>query len=255
MLNFRTFYTKPIDRMFGGMLSEDWHSLGAFVLPRDINEFGYATPRKFDLTMSSEYGGGGSLTSRCDQVCAVELPGASSSAVDECVQKCEADKPMVLFPNIGYRQQLYAALYSALYAPGNTDMTLIHKMRIWVDGSEGAISDAAFPDPADQVRFYDPASGFTYIARRFGTEKIDGRDVETGIASRMLEHANDLVLQSYKLKGTGLDAEGYPDLYLNADGQPELSDEYYSKAGELVRYVGLIDAIRQIGHIFGDGPY
>jgi hypothetical protein len=166
----------------------------------------------------------------------------------------------VLFPNIGYMQQLYASIFSALYARENTDMTLIHKMRIWIDGIEANISDVAFPDAQDQIRFYDPASGFTYIARSFGTESIDGRTIDRGIASRMMQRANQLVTLSYVVQKDAqgnpvLDEYGRPALILDAQGQPQPLETFESKQGELSRYVGLVDAIRQLGHILGEGPY
>jgi hypothetical protein len=166
----------------------------------------------------------------------------------------------VLYPNIGYLQELYSAIFSALYARENTDMTLIHKMRIWVDGVEGNISDAAFPKPEDQLRYHDPGSGFTYIARRFGPEKIDGRDVERGIASRVLQRANQLMALSYVVTLDAnnkpvLDQYGRPTLVLDANGQPQLLPAGQSKHGQLLRYVGLVDSIRQLGQILGQGPY
>ena len=42
------------------------------------------------------------------------------------------------------------------------------------------------PD-SQQVRFTDPASGYTYVARKYGAEDIDGKQVDRGIAARMLQ--------------------------------------------------------------------
>jgi hypothetical protein len=44
-------------------------------------------------------------------------------------------------------------------------------------------------------------------------------------------------------------------LILDAQGQPQPLDTFDSKMGELVRYVGLVDGVRQLGHILGQGPY
>ncbi|HNZ23246.1 MAG TPA: hypothetical protein PKL24_13980 [Polyangiaceae bacterium] len=234
-LNFRSDMPEAFDRLFGGMLAEDWQAIGMWV--DNNNQPGQpAIPAMLDLMNKGE-------------------PTRPAGA-------------KVLYPNLGYMQQLYASIFSALYARENTDMTLIHKMRIWIDGVEGNISDAAFPDEKDeggsegrtyQVRFYHPGSGFTYIARSFGAENIDGRQVDRGIASRMLQRANQLVTLSYVVKKEQgkpvFDKYGRPELILDAQGQPQPLDPNESKIGELTRYVGLIDAVRQLGHILGQGPY
>jgi len=226
-LNFRSDLPEAFDRLFGGLLAEDWQALGMWV--KDTQPGQPAVPKMLDLM-------------------SVEQPPS------------RPDGAKVLYPNVGYMQQLYAAIFSALYARENTDMTLIHKMRIWIDGVEANISDVAFPETDEQIQFYDPASGFTYIARRFGEEEIDGRMVDMGIASRMMARANDLLALSYVVErdtegNPVIDEYGRPVLVLDENGQPQPLDTYESKQGDLVRYVGLIDAVRQLGHILGQGPY
>jgi hypothetical protein len=121
-------------------------------------------------------------------------------------------------------------------------------MRVWLLGHDSAVE---IPE-AQQARFYDPASGFTYIARRYGKELVDGKEVEQGIASRMLAHANDLIAESYVIEPGVVDEFGSPSLVLDVDGlAQELPD---GRIGELGRYVGLLDAARQIGHKLGYGP-
>jgi hypothetical protein len=222
-LNYRSDMPEAFDRFFGGLLAEDWGSMAPYVVnpkPGDGMQ-----PRFIDLTAA--------------------VPVREAGA-------------QLMHPNIGYLQQLYSAIFSALYARENTDMTLIHKMRIWIDGVEGNISDAAFPKPEHQLKFYDPGSGFTYIARRFGNELIDGRVTERGIASRVMQRANQLVMQAYEVEldpNTNeplLDVTGLPTLKL-VDGQPVVKDG--QRRAELVRYVGLIDSIKQLGLWLGYGPY
>ena len=227
-VNFRSDLPEAFDRLFGGLLAEDWQALGMWV-PGETPQGAPAVPAMLDL---------------------MEVENAPSRPAGA----------KVLFPNVGYSQQLYAAIFSALYARENTDMTLVHKMRIWIDGVEANISDVAFPGAENQIRFYHPGSGFTYIARRFGTEEIDGRQVERGIASRMMARANQLVTLSYVVVKDAqgqpvLDEYGRPELVLDAQGQPQPLETFDSKMGELSRYVGLVDGVRQLGHILGQGPY
>ncbi|MBI5532709.1 MAG: hypothetical protein HY898_08350 [Deltaproteobacteria bacterium] len=224
-LNFRSDMPQAFDRVLGALLAEDWASLAPYVMNTAPGTA--AVPIQLNVE---------------DITKPVERPAGAK----------------ILYPNVGYLQQLYSAVFSMLYARENTDMTLVHKMRIWVDGVEGDISDAAFPAPKDQLKFYDPGSGFTYIGRRFGNEQIDGRAVERGISSRVLQRANDLVIQAYVVQldtnnQPVLDETGKPTLVLDADGQPQVKDG--ARRAQLSRYVGLIDSIRQLGHWLGQGPY
>jgi hypothetical protein len=98
-------------------------------------------------------------------------------------------------------------------------------------------------------------TGFRYDANRFGTETIQGRDVETGIASRMLQRANELVVAGYQVKELNgapvLDAFGEPELVL-VNGAPVVKAA--DQVAALRRYIGLLDGLRQVGNIYGEGP-
>lgn len=218
-LNFRSDLPKAVDRLLGGLLAEDWEAVAPWVSPADGK-----TPiiRMLDLTS------------------------------DEPSRDADA---RILFPNIGYKQQLAAAMFTAIFSRLGTDMALINKTRIWLDGELGP----SYVSESEQVRFRDPQSGYTYIARKYGAETIDGKPVDRGIAARMIQHANDLLAASYEVE---VDADGHPVtdsfgrpvLVLDADGQPIPEPADTSKLGELTSYVGLLDATRQIGRMLGDGP-
>jgi hypothetical protein len=51
-----------------------------------------------------------------------------------------------------------------------------------------------------------------------------------------------------------LDGYGAPILALDGSGQPVALDPDTSEIGSLTRYIGLLDAARQIGHKLGYGP-
>ena len=145
----------------------------------------------------------------------------------------------VLFPNVGYKQQLGALIFAQIYSRLNTDMSLVNKLRVWIDGQNGQIDVPL----EQQVRFYDPQSGYTYIARKYGSEIIDGKTVDKGIASRMVQHANALVIASYVVERdeTGhvvLDEFGCPKVQHDVDGEPELLPPDQTRVGEL-------DAVRR----------
>ena len=188
----------------------------------------------------------------------------------------------LLFPNIGYRQQSIAAILSGIYSR-DVDMTLVNKMRIYVDGIDGNLSKLTIPDD-QQVRFYNPNTGFTYIARKFGPQEIDGKTVDSGIGARMLQYANILQAAAFEVEtddgsvtGTPVfDKYGAPTLVLRdndgaiaANGTPGYKPRQKADGSAILprptnpqvptivrhdRYVGMMDATRQIGLIFGAGP-
>ena len=134
-------------------------------------------------------------------------------------------------------------------------MNLMNKMRIWIDGQVGGITIA----DAQQTRFTDPLSGYTYVARKYGTETIDGKSVEKGIASRMIAHANAILAAAYVVSLDSsnkpiLDSYGRPTLVLDGNGQPQQSSSLAPTWQDLVNYVGLLDGVKQIETNLGFGP-
>jgi len=53
-----------------------------------------------------------------------------------------------------------------------------------------------FPD-SEKVAWRDPQSGQLYVAHSYGTEEIDGKTVQRGIAARVLEWMNVLTAKAY----------------------------------------------------------
>jgi hypothetical protein len=218
-ISFRSDLAPAVDRLLGGLLSEDWETVAPWVAPSDGKA---PAVRLLDLT--------------------AEVPARDAGA-------------RIVFPNVGYKQQLAAVMFSAVFSRLGTDMALVDKLRVWVAGGNGAV---ILPDE-EQIRFRDPESGYTYIARRYGTETIDGKVVEKGIASRMLQHANDLLAASYEVErdaagAPALDAYGSPTLVKDAGGQPIPLDPDKSELAALRSYVGLVDSVREIGVKLTDGP-
>jgi hypothetical protein len=164
---------------------------------------------------------------------------------------------MSVFPNIGYNQQIPTIIYAFLFGRMNGDLTLSNKLRVWVEGS---ISGELDVPEAEQVRFTDPLSSITYVARRFGTESVDGRDIERGIASRMLEHANELLTQTYQVEVDSdnagvVDEFGRPTLSRDTAGDPVPTEAFEDSNLKLRRYIGLLDANVQISTLIGHGPF
>ncbi|AKU96366.1 hypothetical protein AKJ09_03030 [Labilithrix luteola] len=213
MISFRNDLPDSVDRMLGGLLSEDWEAIAPYVT-------GDASGGLYGFEMTDK---------------AFTRPQGA----------------MLVFPNVGYKQELSMAIYGATFSRLSSDMTLVNKMRI------SALGDATPTIPGTrEVRFTNPESGITYVASSYGTETIDGRSIDHGIGSRMLGHANDLLAQAYKVvtDASGapvLDENGEPKLVLDESGKPITTGPDAILAFR--RYMGLVDATRQIGRAL-DGP-
>jgi hypothetical protein len=210
-ISFRTDTPHAIDRLLGGLLSEDWETIAP-----SLNADG--TSHKV------------------------------LSLVDKDPSKLTrpADRKGILFPNIGYANQLGAGIYGLLFSRFSTDMVLAQKLRIRYEGDNVPV----VPNER-KAAFSDPITGYRYLATRYGTETIPGRGaVEKGIASRMLERANDLLNDAYVTTGNP-NAYGERQVVLT-DGLPEVKDPVAEK--NLRRYIGFLDAMRQVGNLLGGGP-
>ncbi|MCC6214950.1 MAG: hypothetical protein IT376_08785 [Polyangiaceae bacterium] len=215
--NFRSDFKIAVDRFLGGLLAEDWETTAPWVVapgPTAEGGLAFASPQLLPLAASSPTRPVGSVP---------------------------------VFPNIGYKSQLATVVFAHLFARLNTDMELVNKLRVYIDGLDhlGAVPDA------DQVRFTDPGSGFTYVAIRGEADTVAGKAIDRGVGSRMLAHANALLAKAYTVQ-----RDGSNQPILDQYGRPTLlsSGPVDGVAWEgLRRYVGLVDATRQVGRHL-DGP-
>jgi hypothetical protein len=150
----------------------------------------------------------------------------------------------VIFPNLGYKTQIATALWTVAYATLAGDMSLQNKTRIWIDGNYTNIN---IPD-SQKILMTDPTTGYTYVAGKYGRETIDGKSVELGIGSRMLEHANALIAGAYIVQRDGsgkpiLDVHGRPYLILDGNGFPQAAGNVSTAA--VNRYIQVVDAMKE----------
>lgn len=208
-VSWRTDVPHAVDRLIGGIMSEDWEAVGPSLGGNGLQQFPIYNVNPTQL---------------------VRPEGAA-----------------ILFPNVGYAQQTTMAIYAMLFSRASSDLTLVNKMRIQQDGDNGAI-----PPDGQRVAFLDPLTGTRYLALKFGTETINGRAVEKGIASRMLQRANELAQVAYGTEAAPLVAD--PDTgeltYPVTNGLPVPT----GNTEQLRRYVGLLDVVRQVSKILGTGP-
>ena len=152
-------------------------------------------------------------------------------------------------PGFGWNEQLYAMVWGTMFFPTSWSRTFINDARITALASE-TISWPAL----ETYTFIDPATNITYKARTTGTEKLFGVDHEKSIGARMLEWANNLVLEAYVVEtDTGgfyvFNPDGTPKLKLT-NGKPTLNPDFPGGDVALARYVANIETMRQLVSTF-----
>ena len=119
----------------------------------------------------------------------------------------EASNTAVLDPQVDWEQQKFLIANTLLYVPENQKQRWINMMRIW---EMGADTDPGFEN---RIEFHHP-NGKIYVAKTYGKEMVFGKEVQKGIAARVLEYANGLLKAAYLTNnGRDLDNDGNPDWY------------------------------------------
>jgi hypothetical protein len=115
---------------------------------------------------------------------------------------------VVVDPQVGWEQQKFLIAWTMMYLPENQQQWWIDQLRIWEFGVD---ADPAFEN---RIEFHNP-QGKSYVARSFGKETIFGKEVHRGVAARVLEYANELLVQAYETTdGPDVDGDGEPDWYI-----------------------------------------
>jgi hypothetical protein len=124
----------------------------------------------------------------------------------------------VIDPQIGWEQQKFLIAQTLMYLVDNERTEWFDMMRLWRLGSD---ADPAF---TNRIEFHDP-SGQVWVAKTYGKETIFGKEVQRGIAARVLEFANEMLVLAYETTpGPDLDGDAAPDWYIPVitDGKAEV---------------------------------
>jgi hypothetical protein len=128
-----------------------------------------------------------------------------------------AGQTAIVDPQVSWEQQKFLIAWTLMYLPENQQQRWLNSLRLWEKGVD------ADPEIQNRIEFHHP-TGKIYVARTEGTEVIFGKKVQMGIAARVLEYANELLLSAYEVTdGPDLNADGTPDWYMpvySADGAP-----------------------------------
>jgi hypothetical protein len=125
-------------------------------------------------------------------------------------------------PQIGWEVQKFLIAWAVAFIKANEKTTWTDMMRIWRLGQN------ATPDITPRIEWQDPTSGEIYYARTIGTECLfgdaanncaGGKIVQKGVAARVLEYANQLTANGYKLDLVGYPATAQYPAGFNAHGR------------------------------------
>ncbi|HKO52057.1 MAG TPA: hypothetical protein VJV79_30315 [Polyangiaceae bacterium] len=107
-------------------------------------------------------------------------------------------------PEVGFEIHKFITFFSMLNLPESWKLNWVDMMRIWLIGVDAS---PGFPD-SGSVAWRDPQSGQLYLAHSYGTEEIDGKTVQRGIAARVLEWMNTLTAKAYSIDETVVNPTG-----------------------------------------------
>lgn len=156
---------------------------------------------------------------------------------------------LAIDPEVGFEVQKFITLFSLLYLPDNWKRDWVDLMRIYQIGTS---ADPGLGEAS--VGFRDPLSGEVYYARSYGKETLDGRIVDRGIGARVLEWANLLAQNAYKVQSVSATGEFTYATYKAGDtcppglpqcvGQPVRLNAGY--AAKLAGYKSVIEFARSL---------
>jgi len=107
-------------------------------------------------------------------------------------------------PELGFEIHKFITFFSMLNLAESWKLNWVDMMRVWIVGVDTL---PGFPD-SETVAWRDPQSGQLYVAHSYGTEVIDGKTVQRGIAARALEWMNVLTARAYKVDSTVTNPNG-----------------------------------------------
>ena len=114
----------------------------------------------------------------------------------------------VLDPQVGWEQQKFLIAWTLVYLPENQKQNWLDMLSMWEIGHD------ADPGFENRLELHYPA-GQIYVAKTYGMEPIFGKQVQRGIAARVLGYANGLMAKAYMTTdGPDLNGDGEPDWYL-----------------------------------------
>jgi hypothetical protein len=121
------------------------------------------------------------------------------------------DNLVPIDPQVGWEQQKFLIAWTMNYLPENAQQWWLNMLRMWEIGQDDNPSFDA------RIEFHDP-TGKSYVAKTFGTEVFFAgskweKTVQRGIAARVLQYANELLVAGYDTDEVDYNNDGKVDWY------------------------------------------
>ena len=148
-------------------------------------------------------------------------------------------------PQLGWEEQKFLISWTLVYLPENQKQTWLDMMGIW------SLGDDSDPGFQNRIEFHMP-TGDVYVARTYGTEEICFEKcefVQRGIAARILEYANSLLVRAYQTTPVTQNGVTWYEPVIDGDGKPIVLDDGAKYL--LEDYVSVPDFMRQAMRDFG----
>ncbi len=160
---------------------------------------------------------------------------------------------VVLNPLYGWNQQQTGIQFMFIFGNSKLTLDLASQVRIFSAGDGGTVSLL----PSEQVRYTDPATAITYIARNYGDEIVNSRNgpVKRTPGARMLQYANQLAEKTFQT--TSKDPVTGELVYVkDGSGSPVCKGgiDCASQSSRLRSFSSNIDTVRQVSMWWGYGP-
>jgi hypothetical protein len=160
---------------------------------------------------------------------------------------------VVLNPLYSWNQQQTGLQFMFIFGNSKLTMDLASQARIFSAGDGGSVSLL----PSEQVRYNDPNTSITYVARNYGTEVVNTRNapVMRTPGARMLQYANQLAEKTYQTT-TKDPVTGELAYVKDTSGNPvcKVGVDCAALTSKLKSFSSNIDTVRQISLWWGYGP-
>ena len=164
-----------------------------------------------------------------------------------------AKDAVVLSPLVGWEFQYRSLIEQFVYGRSTLTMDTIDQLRIYSPGGADSVS----LEPKEQVRFRDPQTGVEYVARTYGKEAVNTKNVmsEKSSGARMIQYANSVVAANFVVDATD-PVNGELTVRKDASGGLvcQAGKDCFGAATRLKGYVSNLDVVRQLSLWFGYGP-
>jgi hypothetical protein len=221
-INYSTLYPDQMRRFFSGIMQDDLSGFAPYVM---VQAQGNSSTVP---TASVQY-----------------LPWSDTASFSYPAGAMPVD------PVVGWEQQFPAIINAFLF--GSTTLTedWVDEMRVYSPTGGDTVSV-----PTNQQYVYDdPVSGLQYVARDYGVESVNGKNVQRTSGARMLAYVGAIAKATY-VNTPDPTLTGHTVYTLDGNQQPQCAIDAATcaaNAAVIRNYASNLDTIREIVNVFGYG--